>query len=121
MDTDSTITRLAIPTNRTHCGPTIVKDHNRLLIQYDFECDDGDVKNAYLSFKDVIAFQYRDAACCDSDSILDAYELRSKAASEWLSEVVSRWNESVGWQNWQQQCGGPARFKHFTLYFDDAA
>jgi hypothetical protein len=51
--------------------------------------------------------------------VLPATELRSQAESEYLALAVSRWKEAVGWQRWQEQRGGPDRFRHFTMFFDD--
>lgn len=51
---------------------------------------------------------------------MDAREAHSTADSKWLSEVLARWNESVGWIDWHKQQGGASRFRHFSLFFDDA-
>ena len=47
--------------------------------------------------------------------------VRCFSESKWLSQVVHRWKTAVGWQRYQQQVGGAKRFKHYKLFFDDAA
>lgn len=107
-------------TNRTIDGPRFRHEQNQLVVEYDFQYDDGSVKWSELIFRDVLAVDYRQFACCADESVVDSNEVHSKAESTWLSEVLARWNETVGWLDWQKRQGGASRFRHFSVFFDDA-
>lgn len=109
------------PTNRTVTGPRFRKEGPDVVVEYDYQHDDGTVEWERVVFREVLAFEYREASCCRADDITGAREVRCAVRSERLSEVLGRWQEAVGWQEWQQKQGGAGRFKHFSLYFDDAA
>lgn len=113
--------QLPLSTNATKRGPILSLESDSLLIKYDYEEDLGSVRWAELLFKEVLAYEYRQAACCEAEHIIGSEHLASYLNSEWLNKIVSIWKESVGWQEWQQQQGGEHRFKHFRIYFDDAA
>lgn len=113
--------QLQRPTNRTNSGPRLRNDGQHLVVEYDCEREDGRVEWSQVSFEEVLAFEYRQAACCGADDIVGSSEIRCLDNSEHLSAVMNRWQKSVGWQEWQQQQGGAARFKHFTVFFDDVA
>ena len=112
--------QLSRPTNRTLEGPRLRLDRNQLIVEYDCQADDGSVEWSKIVFGEVLAAEYRQNVCCDADSIIDAREVRSTTEPSRLAEVLKVWNESVGWQEWQQKQGGASRFKHFTVFFDDA-
>lgn len=112
--------QLQRPTNRTVTGPRFHADGTRVIVEYDCELDEGGVEWSKLSFEEVLAFEYRQVACCRADDVVGAHEIRCLEKSTYLSDVIDRWQESVGWQEWQQEQGGDARFKHFTIFFDDA-
>lgn len=110
---------LPIPTNRTVSGPQFRKENVRIVIEYDFEGDDGRTRWAQIVFDETLAFQYRQIACCREVDIVGAREVRSLPQSDLLSATLEQWQESVGWQEWQRKQGGDQRFKHFTVFFDD--
>lgn len=118
MNTASLI--LTKPTNRTVDGPTFQKEAARVIVEYDFERDDGDVDWAQIVFEEVLVFEYREATCCGPDDVVEATEVRCLSQSDLLTEILNRWQQSIGWQEWQHEQGGADRFKHFTLFFDDA-
>ena len=91
-----------------------------LVIDYDCEGDDGRITTGRIVFEDPLAFQYWDGACCPAQNVLPATEIRVLEQSEYLERVATRWDEAVGWQERQQEQGGRGRFRHFTVYFDDA-
>jgi hypothetical protein len=115
------VLQLRVPTNRTVEGPRLEMARGRLVVGYDFEEDDGSIEQARLVFEEVLSFEYRDSACCPAENVLPPTEVRVQDQSGYLDSVRSRWVEAAGWQDWQSQQGGAARFKHFTVYFDDAA
>lgn len=110
---------LPIPTNRTVSGPQFRKEKECLVVEYDCEEDDGTMRRAEIVFEEMLAFKYRQIACCCEADIVGVNEVRSLSHSDWLSTTISQWQESVGWQEWQQKRGGSQRFKHFTVFFDD--
>jgi hypothetical protein len=105
--------------NRTVEGPKIVMANDRLVVDYDFEDNDGSIDKGRVVFEEVLSFEYRDSTCCSAENVLSATEVRTLNQSEYLDLVRSRWDHAVGWQDWQQKKGGATRFKHFTVYFDD--
>lgn len=112
--------QLLRPTNRTVEGPRLRLDDKQLIVEYDCQADDGSVEWSKIVFGEVLAAEYRQNVCCDADSIIDAHEVRCTTESSRLAQILKLWNESVGWQEWQQKQGGASRFKHFTVFFDDA-
>jgi|GEM_PF-2114966 len=71
-------------------------------------------------FKEVLKFCFRDSSCGRAEDLLDPHIIRCQQRSEYLDEAVSLWQESVCWQEWHKKLGGTQRFKHYTVYFDDA-
>ena len=112
--------RLFVPANGTQQGPKLAHQKEQLIVDYDFEDDDGSIRWARILFQEVLSFEYRDSSCCRAEDVLPSTEIRSRADSEYLRTVTDRWHEFVGGQEWQQGKGGRGRFQHFTLYFDDA-
>lgn len=112
--------QVRVPTNRTIEGPRLVMAKDRLVVTYDCGQDSGGIEQGRLTFEEVLAFEYRDSTCCLPESVLPATEIRTQETSAFLGSVRTRWDEAVGWQEWQEKRGGASRFKHFTVYFDDA-
>lgn len=111
---------LPLPTNRTRRGPGFQKNGDAMVIQYDFEQDDGVIQMAELVFVEVLDFEFRQAPCLVASDILPSRELLCLSKSDRLSGILDLWMKSVGWQEFQIEKGGERRFKHFRLYFDDA-
>ena len=118
MNPDSFIA-LSKPTNRTVQGPLLNKTQDQLVVEYDFEMDGGELEWSRIIFQEVLVFEFRDSACCRADDVVNG--IRRSDESTFLRDILRRWQETVGWQDWQQEKGGAERFKHFTMYFDDAA
>ena len=116
----TTTLRLALPTDRTTQGPRLKGDASQVTIEYDYQRDDGSIVWTSVVFDDVLMYEFRPAPCCIGEDVLDAAEVRVRAASERLKVLLERWQETIGWQEWQQKQGGAGRYKHFTMYFDDA-
>ena len=112
--------KIGLPMNRTVQGPRITKDGNHLVIAYDCEQDDGSIQWARIVLDEVLFYEYRDIACCRAGSVLSPTQVRCQDDSETLAAILEQWQESVGWQEWQKEKGGSARFKHFTVFFDEA-
>jgi len=119
--TFGSIIALAVPTNRTIHGPKLIMSASTLTVEYDYEGDTGSLKWVKILFEETLVFEFRDSACCRSDDLIGSTEIRCQARSNYLKSVILKWQESVGWQDWQQEKGGAERFKHFTIYFDDSA
>jgi len=112
---------LLAPTNRTVDGPLFRSDKSNIVVEYDHQNEDGTVTWHRIVFVEVLAFEYRQASCCREDDFVGANVIRCEHTSPTLETVVSRWRESVGWQEWHLKHGGADRFKRFSMFFDDAA
>jgi len=107
---------LAWPTSRTVIGPRLCLDSGALVVDYDFEQDDGSVKWIRITFQDVLAFEYRQIVCCCAED-LDAYNRVVKyLGSEWLKEMLNRRQRFLGGQA-GEDCN---LYAHWRIYFDDA-
>ncbi|MGH7966666.1 MAG: hypothetical protein ACRERD_33355 [Candidatus Binatia bacterium] len=113
--------RLGKPTNRTNTGPHFSGDVQRVVVKYDYEHDNGAIEWQEVVFNEVLHFNFGSASCCAAEDIVGATEVACLNESELLRVTLKKWQESIGWQDWQQQQGGSARFRHFKMYFDDAA
>jgi hypothetical protein len=108
------------PTDRTQDGPIWLSHNGNLVLDYDCQHDDGSLTWSRLVFSNVLAVDFRQATCCRSEDIISATEMRAVQDSTWLFYVLKLWQESVGWQEWQQKLGGALRFRHYTAFFDEA-
>jgi hypothetical protein len=108
------------PTNQTAHGPIGRFEGDELIVDYDYEGADKNQKWSRLVFLDVIAVEYRQFAACRAEDLTSATEVHQIDDSAWLSNVLSLWRESVGWQKWQRKLGGARRLKQFTVFFDNA-
>jgi hypothetical protein len=108
------------PTNATRKGPLLNADPASLSVRYDHERENGTLEWTRILFREVLAFEYRQSACCEVDDVIAAHAITSFDDTEWLFKIVALWRERVGWQQWHQQQGGGKRFRQFRLYFDDA-
>lgn len=109
---------LPFPANRTSQGPKTSFERGSLLVEYDYENDDGQPRWAKVMFTETLFFQFADSSCFEE--VIEFDRIRRLKKSSLLVNVMARWNESVGWHKWQQDRGGAARFSHFTVFFDDA-
>lgn len=109
-----------LPMDRTVKGPRITRDGERLVVEYDYEHDDGSIQWARIAFDEVLYYEYRCNVCCRAEDVLSPSQIRRQDESETHAAVLELWEESVGSHEWQKKKGGSARFKHFTIFFDDA-
>jgi len=114
------VLQLPTPTDRTASGPKLTMEGGSLVVDYDCEGDDGRITSGRVLFEELLSFRYWDSSCSPAQNVLAATEVRVLEKSDYLDEIKGRWNEAVGWQEWQQKQGGSDRFRHFTIYFDDA-
>lgn len=112
--------QLLTPTNRTVTGPKFRFDGSQIVVEYDYERDDGTIEWSEIVIDEVLAFEYREGACCRGEDVVGPHEVRCQDQSERLSAVLDHWQKSVGWEEWQQEQGGAARFRQFTVFFDNA-
>lgn len=108
------------PTNRTVSGPKVVFEEDCLAVEYDYETDDGTIEWTKLLFEEVISYEWRDNSCVEEDDVVNFDKIRSQDKSCFLVGKTSLWQERYGWQEFQKNKGGKKRFRHFTIYFDDA-
>ena len=107
-------------TNRTRTGPRLAGGLGHVDVSYDFEADDGSIEWVTIRFQDVLQVELKPDVCCTVGDIVPSGELRVKTDGYRLSAVAGRWDERVGHHQWEQKKGGSGRFRHFTVYFDDA-
>lgn len=107
-------------TNRTRTGPRLSGGLGRVDIAYDCEADDGSIEWVTIRFEDVLQVEMRPDVCCTVHDIVPSGELRAKSDGDRLSAVVGLWDERVGRHECERNKGGSSRFRHFTVYFDDA-
>ena|SRR5215208_4972098 len=112
--------RLPYPTNRTGKGPILFFETSSLVVEYDYERDEGGFEWTQLKFYEVLAYEYRQNVCCQAEQILESQTIQSYSATDWLSEIQGLWKEAVGWQEWQNKQGGEKRFKQYRIFFDNA-
>jgi len=110
---------LRTATNRTVKGPLFRKDGEGITVEYDCEDDDGSTRWSRVEFAEILDFEYRQASCCDAQDILGPKEMLCLDSSDRLTALLTRWQDSVGWQERNAKQGGSERFKHFKLFFDD--
>lgn len=115
--------RIALPwpTDATTRAPRLTFVDHSLKLEYDFEGEDGTVRVTRIVFEGVLAYRYSEWTCCDAEDITESGSLVRMRASPWLEEIRQRWLGAVGWQESEQGKGGPERFHHFHIYFDDMA
>lgn len=109
-----------LPTNTTQNGPHFRTEKSTVVVEYDAQLDDGSTHWGTVVFSDVLQFEFRSTPACAVDDVVGATEVRVLTASHLLGVMLDRWRETIGWQEWEQQKGGAARYKHFKMYFDDA-
>lgn len=76
---------LLTPTDRTVDGPRLTYDRGRLILEYDYQQDDGSLEWRQIVFSEVLAVEYREGSCCNADSIIGAREIRVTANSARLA------------------------------------
>jgi len=107
-------------TNRTRTGPRLGGGLGHVELSYDYEADDGGVEWVTVRFEDVLQVEVKPDVCCTVGDIVPSGQVRVKTDGARLSSLLERWTEAVGHHEWQKKKGGASRFRHFTLYFDDA-
>lgn len=110
---------LAWPTNRTRQGPRLIHQKETLLVEYDYEDDNGESHWSRVTFQRPLLIEYRDIACCRDPAVIESKAVRCLESSPLLAEIMSTWQESVGWQEWQKK-NVASKISHYTLFFDDA-
>lgn len=108
------------PTSATVNGPKLKFEGSSLVVEYDYEMDTGQIVWTRLIFDGVLAYEYRQASCCEAKNVISSQEVKRYTDSTWLSNLLAIWKQDVGWQKLQQQIGGEKRFNHFGVYFDDS-
>lgn len=105
------------PTSQTITGPKLCLDSLKLIVDYDFEDDDGSAKWTQITFRDVLSFEYRQVACCCAED-LDAYnQIVRYLDSDWLKAMMHRWRRFLGDHASESQ---EMSYAHWRMYFDDA-
>lgn len=108
---------LPFPTSRTRSGPLVVLEPPELVVDYDCEEDDGTLRWARIRFSGVMAFEYRQEACCLASDI-EAYnkmlEIRTSAR---LDDIRKRYER---YMLPQSRVVEASDFAQFLIYFDDS-
>ena len=97
----------------------ILYEKGKLIVKYDYYDEDGKFAGwAEVSFNECMFYRFFDSPCCEVEHILSPREIQRKDISELLELLLPKWQESVGWEEYQQQLGGAGRFSHYTVFFD---
>ncbi|MFA6241123.1 MAG: hypothetical protein WC655_09350 [Candidatus Hydrogenedentales bacterium] len=83
--------------------------------------DEESYVNTVVTFREVLALEtYAEGCCsaCHADLFVEFGEVTVHATSDWLTKVLRRWNERVGWTELQKSLGGDKRFRHYQIFFD---
>lgn len=91
--------QLSKPTNRTVIGPRIKKEGDQVVVEYDYEHEDGSTEWSQIIFDEVLAMQYRQVSCCRESDIVDAKEVRCLVQSGFLSETLRSGRNQLGGRN----------------------
>lgn len=115
---------LVLPLSRTVRGPLLRREWagtegDRLIVDYDYEQDDGSIQWARIIFEEILFFEFRIDPCSRAEDIVSSRKMRCLSKSPVLDELLKQWMVSLGWERRQQERGGAARFKHFTIWFDN--
>jgi len=110
--------KLPFPTDATETGPIIEYRNSSVSVKYD-NLDSKEAKWVSLAFRDVLAYEVCESICCSVETVIPSDVIEARKESAWLTQIVGRWKELVGWQQFQQELGGEKRFKHYVIDFDD--
>ena len=111
--------KLPFRTNATQTGPIIEYQGSNLLVKYDHMAFNGEIIWVSVTLAEVLAYDVCEDSCCSADVIIPSDVIETLKESDWLTQIVGRWKETVGWQQYHQDLGGEKRFKHYVIYFDD--
>ncbi len=107
--------KLLVPTNRTVDGPKIRMSGPDVVIEYDYENDDGSVVWAHVRFSGTVAISYWDSSCWEVRHVSPAESLKVSDDSDWLQMILSSRDSLL-----DTRTQLPTLLRHYILYFDDA-
>ncbi len=100
---------LPLPTSRIQHGPRLTYRADHLLVEWDYQADDGAIRWAAVAFDDVAVFKFRTNLYCLAEHV-DAYHALIKLSdSDLLRMVEGTRTEGVP----------PVPRAHFRMFFDD--
>jgi hypothetical protein len=108
---------LPLRTSRTRGGPLVRLEPPALVVEYNCEEDDGTLRWARVRFSGVMAFEYRQEACCLASDIEAYNKMLEVRTSARLEEIRGRYERSVPRQSRVVEAGELAQF---LIYFDDS-
>jgi hypothetical protein len=112
---------LPAPTSRTTTTPRISYEGDQVTLSYDHEATDGSRSACSLVFRNVLAIEFRVEAVCGEDDVVPSHlvRVRDEPGSSYLVSTLNKWEESVGWQDWNKEQGGRSRFREYTVFVED--
>lgn len=105
------------PLSATVRGPTLRYVEPTLIVDYDFERDDGVIEWTRVVFHDVLAFQYRQAVSCTADDMRAYSHLLRLTSSSWLAEITGLRAERLVLQAVESHS---VPYSEWRMYFDDS-
>lgn len=111
--------KLPFSTSAVEKGPIVVFENDILHIKYDSVNQYGLVNWVDITFQEVLFMQFSQIACCKEEQIINSDSICCYTDTKLLIDMLDEWEDSVGWQEWQQKQGGAGRFKHYRIFFDD--
>src|SRR5689334_15761020 len=90
---------LPLPTSQTRRGPLISLETPTVVVDYDYEQDDGELRWIRVRFLGVLAFEYRQAACCRASDIEAYNKMLEFQTSDRLDEMRRRYEKYLAPQS----------------------
>jgi hypothetical protein len=116
MDTTREIS-LPLRTSRTRGGPLVRLEPPALVVDYNCEEDDGALRWARIRFSGVMAFEYRQEACCLASDVEAYNKMLEVRTSARLDDIRRCYERSVPRESRVTEA---SEFAQFLIYFDDS-
>ena len=92
------------------------KTGEHVTIEYSYESTHGAIEQAQVRFTEVLALAYRHLAFAGDNGARGQKDVRCSAHSNWLSEVVSRWQQSMPARAGDTAVAFAKIFKHYRVF-----
>jgi hypothetical protein len=96
-------------------GMRFWKTGDHVTIEYSYESTHGAVEQAQVRFTEVLALAYRQLAFRSDNGARGQKEVRCSSQSHWLSEVVSRWQQSMPARAAEAASAFAKLFRHYRV------
>lgn len=104
------------PTSATVSGPRLAYQERRLVVEYDYQRDDGVVEWCRVAFHGVATFEFRRDVCCTAEDIVSLTGVVRRQRSRWLAQTTRCLRTSLGPALSSEE---EASYADWRIYFDD--